>query len=115
MVLILSTAMLVTIGTNQSSIFAQNSTSTPTQNSAPITPAPQPSGGDDDESSNGNNNDESSNSSGSDNDADDSSSGDGSDTSSSEDEDDLDQTNPLLEQIRNRVYGALSSDGIPVP
>jgi len=113
----LSTVMLVTIGISQSSVFAQNSTSTPTQNSAPITPAPQPSGGDDDDSSgddnnnNNDSNDESSNSSGSGNDDGDSDDSD----SSSEDEDDFDQTNPLLEQIRNRVYGALSSAGIPVP
>lgn len=117
--------MVVTIGISHSFVFAQNNTSTPTQNSAPITPAPQPSGGDDDESSdddnnNNDSNDESSNSSGSDNDD---SSGDENDsqqdTSSSEDEDetevDFDQTNPLLEQIRNKVYGALSSAGIPVP
>lgn len=111
-VLMMSTVMLVTIGISQSSVFAQNSTSTPTQNSAPITPA-QPSGGGDEESSSDDSNDESSNSSGSDE------SDSQQDTSSSEDddetEDDFEQTNPLLEQIRNRVYGALSSAGIPAP
>ena len=109
----LSTVMLVTTGIGQSSVFAQSDASTPTQNNAPITPATQSSGDDDDDESSGDdNNDESSNSSGSDNDYD--SSNDDSD-SSNEDEDEFDQTNPLLEQIRNRVYAALSSAGIPVP
>ena len=118
----LCTVMLVTIGMGQSYVFAQNSTATPTHDNAPITPAPQPSGDNSDDSSSDDDNDESSNSSGSDNDDDDSS-GDESDsqqdTSSSEDEDeteaDFDQTNPLLEQIRNRVYGTLSAAGVPVP
>ena len=109
-VLMLSTAMLVTVGIGQSSVFAQSSTSTPAQNSAPITPAPQSSGGDDDESSGDDNNDESSSYSGSD---DDDSNSDDND-SSSEDEDEFEVTNPLMEQIKNKVYDALSSAGIPV-
>jgi hypothetical protein len=32
-----------------------------------------------------------------------------------ETEDDFEQTNPLLEQIRNNVNGALSAAGIAVP
>ena len=117
---------------------AQDSTSTPT------TPALEPSGSDDESSSsdnsdtNNSNDDETSSLSGSDdddnsNDSDsqqDTSSSDGDDSDSQQDtsssdgddseeesemEDDFEQTNPLLEQIRNYVNGALSASGIAVP
>ena len=127
-VLVLSTVMLTTIDGSQYSVFAQNSTST--LNNTPITPAPETSGGDDELSSgassdDSNNNDESNNESSSSSGSDDDENGDDSDsqqdTSSSneeeedETEDDFDQTNPLLEQIRNNVNGALSASGIVGP
>lgn len=97
--------MLITIDESQSSVFAQ------------ITPAPEKFGSTDDgESSNDSdtdtdtsNDDESAGSSGSSDDDSDL------DASSNEEEDDFEQTNPLLEQIRNNVFGALSASGIPMP
>ena len=129
-VLLLSTVMLIPIDESQSSVFAQNSNST--LSSTPITPAPgtSDSGGElssDDDSDNNDSNGESSGSSGSDDDGDnssDDSSDSQQDATSSEDEeeeeengmeDDFEQTNPLLEQIRNNVNGALSASGIAVP
>ena len=107
--------MICTIDLSQSFVFAQNTTS--------ITPAPKLSGSNDDDSlsnedndSDNDENNESTGSSGSgDNDGDDSDS----DTISSDEEDDkednAEQTNPLLEEIRNRVNGALSASGMPGP
>jgi len=99
--------MLITIDEGQSSVFAQ------------ITPAPEKFGSTDDgESSNDSDtdtdtsNDESAGSSGS---SDDDSDLDASSTEEEEEEDDFEQTNPLLEQIRNNVFGALSASGIPMP
>jgi len=134
---VLLAIMLTTVDLSQSSAFAQNSTST--LNSAPITPAPETSDSDDDSSSDENGNDDSSDSSGSGDDGHDNSNDDGNDnnndtqdTSSSDDEsdsqedtssseeeadeteDDLQQTNPLLEEIRNKVSGALSTSGMAV-
>jgi hypothetical protein len=149
-ILVLSTVMLTTIDGSQSSVFAQNVTSTllppslPAQDgtSTPTTPASasddeSSSSNDDNNDNNDNNsddsndnNDESSGSSGSDDDDSDSqqdasSSSDDDDSDSQQDasssdeeedeiEDDFNQTNPLLEQIRNGVIGALSASGIPV-
>ena len=140
-VLVLSTVMLTMIDSSQNSVKAQNITSTllpthlPAQEST-STPALETSGGEDDSSSSsdsGNNddsNDESSGPSGSDDDesSDDSdsqqsSSSDDSDVEdiSSSDveedeiEDESEQTNPLLEEIRNTVNGALSASGMPGP
>jgi len=127
---LLSTLMLTTIDVNQDLVFAQNSPIA--QESTPITPAPGTSDSDDDSSSSGDSNDESSGSSDDDDsNADDSSDlqdtsstddgdsssddGDSQDTSSSEEEDDSEPTNPLLEQIRNSVNGALSATGISGP
>ena len=126
-VLVLSTIILTTIDGSQSYVFAQNSTST--LNSAPITPAPGASESEDESSSNddSDNNDESASSSGSDADSNtddsdseqDTSSSDGGDVediaANEEIEEDSEQTNPLLDQIRNKVNGALSASGIPVP
>lgn len=116
-VLVLSTIMLTTIDGSQSYVFAQNSTST--LNNAPITPAQETSDSEDESSSSDDsgNNDESS-SSDADSNTDDSDSE--QDTSSIEEDDDgiaedSEQTNPLLDQIRNKVSGALSASGIPVP
>ena len=102
----------------------------------PITPAPETSDSDDDSSSSSDSNDESAGPSDDDdsnadnnNDLQDTSStddgdsssddGDSQDTSSSEEEDDTEDdsepTNPLLEQIRNSVNGALSASGMPGP
>jgi hypothetical protein len=100
--------MLTTIDESQSSVFAQ------------ITPAPEKFGSTNDgESSNDSdtdtdtsNDDESAGSSGSSDDDDDS---DLDASSNEEEEDDFEQTNPLLEQIRNNVFGALSASGIPMP
>jgi len=97
--------MLIAIDESQSSVFAQ------------ITPAPEKFGSTDDgESSNDSDtdtdtsNDESAGSSGSSDDDSDL------DASSNEEEaDDFEQTNPLLEQIRNNVFGALSASGIHMP
>ncbi len=85
--------MLTTIDGSQSYVFAQNSTST--LNNAPITPAQGASDSEDESSS-----------------SDDSDNNDESDSSI---EEDSEQTNPLLDQIRNKVNGALSASGIPVP
>jgi cytoskeletal protein RodZ len=119
-VLVLSTIMLTTIDGSQSYVFAQNSTST--LNNAPITPAPGASDSEDESSSNddSDNIDESDSSSGSDVDSSTDDSDSGQDASSIEEdddetEDDSEQTNPLLDQIRNKVNGALSASGIPVP
>jgi hypothetical protein len=113
---------------------AQDSTSTPTtpaiepsgsddeSSSSDTTPAIEPSGSDDESSSsddnenNNSNGDETSSSSGSDDDDIDSQQA----TSSSDEEDDetedeSDQTNPLLEQIRNNINRALSASGITGP
>ncbi|MGH9978278.1 MAG: hypothetical protein ACRD8Z_20970, partial [Nitrososphaeraceae archaeon] len=119
--LILTTVTLIPSDISQTLVFAQNSTST--LDSTPITPAPKSSesgdGGSSSNNDDGNNdnnengNNESSGSSGSDDDDSDSQD----DTSSSEEEeaeDDTEQTNPLLDQIRNNVNGALSASGIPV-
>ena len=110
---LLSTLMLTTIDVSQNLVFAQNSPIS--QESPPITPAPETSDSDDDSLSSGDSNDKSSGSS------DDSSSegSDEQDTSTSDDEDetedDFEQTNPLLEQIRMSVSGALSATGISGP
>src|SRR5918996_2485433 len=144
-VLVLATIMLTTIDVTQTSVFAQNTTSTllpphlPAQDgtSTPTTPALVSSGSNDDESSssdesNNSNNDENNESTGSSGSGDDDDSG-SQDTSSSDDddsgsqdtssseeeedetEDDSEQTNPLLGQIRDRVNGALSASGMPSP
>jgi hypothetical protein len=112
--------MLTTIDGSQRYVFAQNSTST--LNNAPITPAPGASDSEDESSSNddSDNIDESDSSSGSDVDSSTDDSDSGQDASSIEEdddetEDDSEQTNPLLDQIRNKVNGALSASGIPVP
>ena len=131
---LLSTLMLTTIDVRQNLVFAQNSTIA--QESTPITPAPETSDSDDDSSSSSDSNDESAGPSDDDdsnadnnNDLQDTSStddgdsssddGDSQDTSSSEEEDDTEDdsepTNPLLEQIRNSVNGALSASGMPGP
>jgi hypothetical protein len=95
MFLVLATVMLLTtIDLSHSSVLAQDTTST--IDSVPITPAPETSSGDDSSSSS-----EDSEESGS------------ADASSSEEdidetEDEYAQTNPLREQIRERVTGALS-------
>jgi hypothetical protein len=99
--------MLTTIDESQSSVFAQ------------ITPAPEKFGStnngessnDSDTDTDTSNDDESAGSSGSSDDDDDSDL----DASSNEEEDDFEQTNPLLEQIRNNVFGALSASGKPMP
>lgn len=126
-ILVLSTVMLVTIDESQNSVLAQNITSTllpshlPAQDSTSTpttTPALEPSGNDDespsidDSDNNNSNSDETSSSSGSDDDDNSDNSDSQQDTSSSEEEDDSEQTNPLLEQIRNNVNGALSASGI---
>ena len=104
-VLVLATIMISTIDLSQNFVFAQNTTS--------ITPAQELAGSDDDESSSSENND-------SKNDSTDPSSEDDTvsqDTTSSEEEDepedDSEHTNPLLEQIRKSVSGALSATGMP--
>ena len=111
--------MLTTIDGSQSYVFAQNSTST--LNNAPITPAQGTSDSEDESSSSDDsgNNDESSSSSESDADSSTDDSDSEQDTSSIEEdndgiEEDSEQTNPLLDQIRNKVNGALSASGIPV-
>ena len=144
-VLVVCTLMISTIDLSQNFVFAQNTTSTllPSQlpaldsTSTPATPASgnndDSSSSDDNNSNNDDSNDETSSSSGSaddDNNSEDSDSqqdaissdGDSSgseDTTSSEEEDetedDFEQTNPLLEQIRESVSGTLSATGIAVP
>jgi cytoskeletal protein RodZ len=118
-VLVLSTIILTTIDGSQSYVFAQNSTSA--LNNAPITPAQGASDSEDESSSSddSDNNDESDSSSGSDVDSNTDDSDSGQDTSSIEEDDDgieedSEQTNPLLDQIRNKVNGALSASGIPI-
>ena len=123
-VLVLCTIMISTIDLSQNFVFAQNTTS--------ITPAPELSGSNDDESTASEDNDsdneennESTGSSGSDDNDDNSNDSDSQDTTSSEEEDsdsqdttsseEEEQTNPLLEEIRNRVNGALSATGMPGP
>ena len=118
-VLVLCTIMISTIDLNQNLVIAQNTTS--------ITPAPELSGSNDDESTASEDNDsdneennESTGSSGSDDNDDNSNDSDSQDTTSSEEEEDetedgSEQTNPLLEEIRNRVNGALSATGMPGP
>src|SRR4030095_9292547 len=88
--LILATVMLTAIDLSQSSVLAQNNTST--LDSAPITQAPETSSGDDDSSSSSDDSDELS----SDVQEDASSSEEDSD----ETEDEYAQTNPLRDQIR---------------
>jgi hypothetical protein len=112
--------MLTTIDASQSYVFAQNSTST--LNNAPITPAQETSDSEDESSSSDDsgNNDESSSSSESDTDSNTDDSDSEQNTPSIEEDDDgieedSEQTNPLLDQIRNKVSGALSASGIPVP
>lgn len=121
----LSTIMIGTIELSQNFALAQNTTS--------ITPAPELSSSDGDDSSSSEDNDnendeegnnESTTSSGSDTNegySNDGDSKDTQDTTSSEEEeedrteDDSGQTNPLLEEIRNRVNGALSATGMLGP
>jgi hypothetical protein len=102
--------MLTAIDGSQSSVFAQNSKST--LNSPPITPASETSdsGSEDAAASD----DDSSGSE----DAAASDDGDVEETSSSEEEeaeDDFEQTNPLLEQIRESVSRSLSATGMNIP
>ena len=106
--------MISTIDLSQNFVFAQNTTS--------ITPASELAGSSDDESTSSEDNEsdnESTDSSESDDNADsvdmttsDDDSSDSEDITSSEEED-SEQTNPLLEEIRNRVSGALSATGMP--
>ena len=106
--------MISTIDLSQNFVFAQNTTS--------ITPASELAGSNDDESTSSEDNEsdnESRDSSESDDNADsvdtttsDDDSSDSEDITSSEEED-SEQTNPLLEEIRNRVSGALSATGMP--
>ncbi len=128
-IVVLCTLMISTIDLSQSLVFAQNTTS--------ITPAPELAGSSDDDSTsndndnddnnnesngssyyNGNDNDSSSEDSNNDNDGNDEDSDSQQDTLSSEEdetEDEFEQTNPLLEQIRNSVRGALSGTGMVIP
>ena len=115
-ILVLATIMISTIDLSQNLVFAQNTTS--------ITPASELAGSNDDDSSSSEDNEsdnESTDSSESDDNADsvdtttsDDDSSDSEDITSSE-EDDSEQTNPLLEEIRNSVNGALSASGMPGP
>lgn len=107
--------MISTIDLSQNFVFAQNTTS--------ITPASELAGSNDDESTSSEDNEsdnESTDSSESDDNADsvdtttsDDDSSDSEDITSGEEED-SEQTNPLLEEIRNRVSGAFSATGIAV-
>lgn len=126
-VVVLCTLMISTIDLSQSLVFAQNTTS--------ITLPELASSNDDDSTSNDNDNDDNNESYGSsddngndndssseenndDNDGNDEDSDSQQDTLSSEEEeteDEFEQTNPLLEQIRNSVRGALSGTGMVVP
>ena len=123
-ILVLSMVVLTTIDGSQNSVLAQNITSTllPSQLSAqdststPTTPAIEPSGNDDESSSSDDS--DNTNGNGDDDSGDDSDSQ--QDTSSSDEEeaeteDNSEQTNPLLEQIRNTVNGTLFASGIVVP
>lgn len=115
-ILVLATIMISTIDLSQNFVFAQNTTS--------ITPASELAGSNDDDSSSSEDNEsdnESTDSSESDDNADseDTTTSDD-DSSGSEDitsgeEEDSEQTNPLLEEIRNSVNGALSASGMPGP
>ena len=115
-ILVLSTIMISTIDLSQNFVFAQNTTS--------ITPASELAGSNDDESTSSEDNErdnESPDSSESDDNADsvdtttsDDDSSDSEDITSGEEED-SEQTNPLLEEIRNSVNGALSASGMPGP
>jgi cytoskeletal protein RodZ len=119
-VLVSCTLMISTIDLSQNFVFAQNTTS--------ITPAPELSGSNEDDSSssedNDSNNESTDSSSEDDTDSQDATSSeddtDSQDAISSEDEedeteDDSEQTNPLLEEIRKSVSGALSATGMPGP
>jgi DNA mismatch repair ATPase MutL len=94
-----------------------SSTTSEGQNSAPITPASETSDEDSSSSSSNDGNDESSGSSGSDGDDSDSQNTSSSDDDSGAEEetDDSEQTNPLLQQIRNSVSTTLSAIGMVVP
>ena len=115
-ILVLSTIMISTIDLSQNFVFAQNTTS--------ITPASELADSNDDESTSSEDNEndnESPDSSESDDNADsvdtttsDDDSSDSEDITSGEEED-SEQTNPLLEEIRNSVNGALSASGMPGP
>ena len=120
-ILVLTTIMISTIDLSQNFVFAQNTTS--------ITPASELAGSNDDDSSssedNESDNESTTDSSESDDNADsvdtitsDNDSSDSEDITSSEggeeEEEDSEQTNPLLEEIRNRVSGAFSATGIAV-
>jgi hypothetical protein len=126
-VLLLATIMLTTIDVNQNPVFAQNITTPhlPAQDSTstPTTSALEPSGSDDTTSNDGDDSDSQQDTTS--NDGDDSDSqqdttsndGDDSDSQTLEDEeteDEYEQTNPLRDQIRNNVNGALSASGIAV-
>jgi flagellar motor protein MotB len=116
-ILVLTTIMISTIDLSQNFVFAQNTTS--------ITPASELAGSNDDDSSssedNESDNESTDSSSEEDTDSQDTASSeedtDSQDTASSEEdvetEEDSEQTNPLLEEIRNRVSGALSATGMP--
>lgn len=114
-ILVLATIMISTIDLSQNFVFAQNTTS--------ITPASELASSNDDESTSSEDNEsdnESTDSSEADDNADsvdtttsDDDSSDSEDITSSEEED-SEQTNPLLEEIRNRVSGAFSATGIAV-
>jgi cytoskeletal protein RodZ len=127
-ILVLATTIISTIDLSQNFVFAQNSTS--------LTRTPELAGSNGDESSSNENNDsnnESTDSSSEDDtgsqdatssDSQDATSSEGDtgsqDAISSEDEedeteDDSEQTNPLLEEIRKSVSGALSATGMPGP
>ena len=107
--------MISTIDLSQNFVFAQNTTS--------ITPASELAGSNDDESTSSEDNEsdnESTDSSESDDNADSVDTTTSDDVSSdSEDitsgEEDSERTNPLLEEIRNSVNGALSASGMPGP
>ncbi len=116
--------VLTTIDGSHNSALAQNITSTllPSQlaaqdsTSTPTTPAIKPSGNDGESSSSDDS--DNTNGNGDDDSGDDSDSQ--QDTSSSDEEeveteDNFEQTNPLLEQIRNTVNGTLFASGIVDP
>ncbi|MGA9934848.1 MAG: hypothetical protein WBP83_06965 [Nitrososphaeraceae archaeon] len=112
-ILVLTTIMISTIDLSQNFVFAQNTTS--------ITPASELAGSNDDESTSSEDNESDNESTDSSESADpvdtttnDNDSSDSEDITSSEEEEDSEQTNPLLEEIRNRVSGAFSATGIAV-
>ena len=88
--LILATGMLTAIDLSQSSVLAQNSTST--LGSTPITPAPETSSGDDEESASSDVQEDAI----------------ASEEDGDETEDEYAQTSPLRDQIRERITGGLS-------